>query len=99
MTRAGFPRGLPERNRGVTEPTDRPRFPRRSDSAGAPREALTPLYLSGNFRGSGRQARGSVVERFLDTEEVDGSIPSAPTSPRGWTSRPEESNGPVMLIE
>ena len=31
----------------------------------------------------GFQARGSVVERFLDTEEVDGSIPSAPTRPAG----------------
>ena len=32
-----------------------------------------------------RQARGSVVERFLDTEEVGGSIPPAPTMlrPRG----------------
>ena len=61
-------------------------------------QALTPPYPFGNVRGSGRQARGSVVERFLDTEEVGGSIPPAPTS-LGLAERPKERNGPVMLIE
>ena len=31
------------------------------------------------FRFRPLEARGSVVERFLDTEEVGGSIPPAPT--------------------
>ena len=53
-----------------------------------------PLVLSA-FR---RQARGSVVERFLDTEEVGGSIPPAPTSPRGLGgTEPEEGIGSDML--
>lgn len=39
---------------------------------------IPPVLLA--FR---RQARGSVVERFLDTEEVGGSIPPAPTIPVG----------------
>jgi hypothetical protein len=57
---------------------------------------LTPSYPSANVRVYGRQARGSVVERFLDTEEVGGSIPPAPTS-QELGERPKERNGLLML--